>query len=330
MYSVDLLGVTMEWAAAWTVSAWGYLVYAVLVLVLVLVFVWWRTAYLERRREQLEQEVANRTEEVRDQKRQLETYNRELLHTNEQLRRTIEEKSNLLGVAAHDLKNPLFGIRALSEIVLENENFSEKMERKLNLIRESADDSLHLIDDLLASAAGASQADIEWEPVDVAALTTWVVRSFEPQAERKGQVLRCSVSDSACVVEGDRRKLREAIANLVSNALKYSPPGEAVGVSVKRNEGVAEVAVQDAGPGLSEADQERMFAPFQRLGPSPTGDESSSGLGLYIVKQIVDLHDGAVEVDSTLGRGSTFTLRFSAITPDAAPVPEAEPPMIDG
>jgi len=174
-------------------------------------------------------------------------------------------------VAAHDLKNPLFGIRALSEIVLENEDLSQQAERKLNLIRESAEDSLHLIDELLASAASSGQAGLDVEPVDVTALVQWIVRSFEPQAERKGQALHCSVPESACVVDGDKRKLQEAIANLVSNALKYSPPGETVDVFVRRRNGTVEVAVEDDGPGLSDMDRERMFAPFQRLGPTPTG-----------------------------------------------------------
>lgn len=325
MNGAAVMADTVELVWAWTVSVWAYVVYAALVLILVTVFIWWRTSYLERRREQLEREVANRTNEVRDQKRQLEDYNRELLRTNEKLRHTIEEKSELLGVAAHDLKNPLFGIRALSEIVLENEDLSQQAERKLNLIRESAEASLHLIDELLASAANSDQASLDEEPVDLAALVQWIVRSFEPQAERKEQDLHCSVPDSACVVDGDKRKLQEAISNLVSNALKYSPPGETVDVFVRRRNKTVDVAVEDDGPGLSDMDQERMFAPFQRLSPTPTGGESSSGLGLYIVQQIASLHDGCIKVDSSLGEGSTFTLRLPASTPDTRPVPEVNP-----
>lgn len=313
-------------SSPWYLSPGGYLVIGLLGIGIVFVLVWWRTSYLQRKREQLERQVAERTNEVRRQKQQLEAYNHELLRTNEQLRRTIEEKSKLLGVAAHDLKNPLFGIRALSEIVLESEALSDRGERKLNLIRESAEESLHLIDDLLATAASSARAGLDPEPVDVKALVQWVVHSFEPQAERKGQDLRCSIPDEKCVVRGDKRKLREAVANLVSNALKYSPPGEAVDVFVNRRNGAVQVAVEDDGPGLSKTDQERMFAPFQRLGPTPTGDESSSGLGLYIVKQVVDLHDGSIDVTTAPGEGSTFTLRLPIVVSDDSFTSEADPP----
>jgi signal transduction histidine kinase len=293
---------------------------------LVVLFVRWRTKALERRRKELEETVAERTREVQRRKRQLEVYNRELLRTNEALRQTVEEKSRLLGVAAHDLKNRLFGIRALSEIVLETGGLPEKGERKLTLIRDSADDTLRLIEDLLATAATSEQTERAHQAVDLAALVQWVVRSFDPQADWKDQPLSCDVqTDAPCVVEGDKRKLREAVANLVSNALKYSPLGAEVEVHVDRRGDEVRVAVVDSGPGLSELDQQRLFAPFQRLSAEPTGGEGSSGLGLYIVKQIIDTHEGTINVVTELGEGSTFTVLLPAITPTSPPVPETDP-----
>lgn len=310
----------------WYAAPWALIAYAIGTIGVVALLLRSRTVYLERRQEELERIVEQRTSEVQFQKRRLESYNEELLRTNEILRKTVEEKSKLLGMAAHDLKNPLFGIRALSEIVLENEELPPKSERKLNLIRESAEETLQLIDNLLATASTAVQTEPESEPVDVAALVRWVVRSFEPHAERKAQSLHCSVkSDEPCVVDGSKRKLREAIDNLVSNALKYSSQGDDISVDVGRADGEVTVSVEDAGPGLSESDQKRMFAPFQRLTPAPTGDEGSSGLGLYIVKQIVEMHDGRIEVDTELGRGSTFTLAFPATRHTTTPVPDVEP-----
>jgi len=312
-------------AEVWGSIGWLYALYGVVVLGLIALLVRWLSAYLDRTRAELERQVAERTSEVQRQKRELETYNRELLRTNEQLRHVVEEKSRLLGVAAHDLKNPLFGIRALSEILLERSGLTPETERKLTLIHDSAGETLSLIDDLLQSAAQSSAAPAAFEPVDVAALTRWVVHSFEPHAERKNQALACTVASDGCVVEGDKRKLREAIGNLVSNALKYSPLGERIEVIVNRHDGIVQVDVTDAGPGLSASDQQRLFVPFQRLTPEPTGDESSSGLGLYIVKQVVDLHDGGVDVDSDLGEGSTFGLRLPAHSADGTPVPEVSP-----
>ncbi len=316
----------MRAAPPWYRGPWAVGAAGVGIAGLVALLVRWRTQALERRRKELEETVAERTREGQRRKRQLEVYNRELLRTNEALRQTIEEKSRLLGMAAHDLKNPLFGIRALSEIVLETGGLPEKTERKLTLIRDSADDTLRLIEDLLTTAATSEQTERAHQEVDLAALAQWVVRSFDPQADRKDQTLSCDVqTDAPCVVEGDKRKLREAVANLVSNALKYSPPGAEVEVHVDRGDDQVQVAVVDSGPGLSETDQQRLFAPFQRLSAEPTGGEGSSGLGLYIVKQIIDMHEGTVDVVTELGEGSTFTLLLPAITPTSAPVPETDP-----
>ena len=294
-------------APPWYATPWALVAYVVGGVGVVVLLMRSRTAYLKRRQEALERLVQQRTDEVQSQKRQLESYNRELLRTNETLRKTIEEKSKLLGMAAHDLKNPLFGIRALSEIVLENEDLSPKSKRKLNLIRESADETLHLIDGLLTTAATTVQETPDVEPVDVAALAQWVVRGFEPHAERKAQALHCTVeADAPCVVEGSKRKLREAIDNLVSNALKYSPRDADISVYVDRADDEVTVSVVDVGPGLSESDRERMFVPFQRLTPEPTGDEGSSGLGLYIVKAVVEGGGGQIWFTSKEGTGTTF------------------------
>jgi signal transduction histidine kinase len=305
-------------AQRWYRSQVALVSYAVGGLVFLVGYVQWRLVLLDQTRRHLEHVLSCRAAEVSRQNRQLESYNRELIRTNQRLRDTIEEKSRLLGVATHDLKNPLFGMRALSEILLETEALSDRGRRKVELIRQSAEDTLEQISDLMASAASTG-GEIDRQPVDLAALAEWVVRSFAPQAQRKEQTVHCAVPDGPCVVSGDRRKLREAMTNLVSNALKYSPPGTAVDVAVRRERETIRVAVTDQGPGLSPRDQERLFAPFQRLTPKPTGDEGSSGLGLYIVKQIVALHGGDVEVDTAMGEGSTFALVLPALDAEVLP-----------
>jgi signal transduction histidine kinase len=296
----------------WYRTLWAYAAYAFLMGGLVFGVVQWRSAQLERRAEALEDIIARRTAEVKEQARQLEVYNTELVRSNEVLQETVEEKSKLLGVAAHDLKNPLFGIRALSEVLLERGDMDENVDRKLNLIRSSADETLKLINDLLASAASSAQARAEMEMIDAGALAEWVAHSFQHQAERKNQRLTAAVPAAPCIVEADKRKLREAMNNLISNAIKYSPHGAPILVRVERDGDEIRFSVEDRGPGLSREDQQRLFAPFQRLTPEPTGDEGSSGLGLYIVKQIAELHDGDVYVDTEVGEGSTFTLTIPA------------------
>ena len=296
----------------WYRTVWAYALYALLMGGIVFSAVQLRSQQLAKRAQQLEAVIMRRTAEVKEQTRQLEVYNTELVRSNEVLQETVEEKSKLLGVAAHDLKNPLFGIRALSEVLLERDSIDENVHRKLDLIRSSADETLKLINDLLASAASSAQAQAEMEVIDAGALAEWVVHSFQHQADRKDQRLACSVPSTPCIVEADKRKLREAMNNLISNAIKYSPHGAPILARVNRDGDTVYFSVEDRGPGLSRDDQQRLFAPFQRLTPEPTGDEGSSGLGLYIVKQIAELHDGDVTVETEVGEGSTFTLELPA------------------
>lgn len=296
----------------WYRTGWAYGIYGLLAAGLVAALVTWRTAHLNRRKERLEEIVAERTAEVEKQARQLETINTELLRSNEDLQEAIEEKSKLLGVAAHDLKNPIYGIRALSEVALKRVEENEYVERKLTLIQSMADETLGLITDLLASAASTAQTRLDLEPVDVVETAEWVVHSFQPQAERKDQTIRSSFPEDPCRIQADKRKLREAMSNLVSNAIKYSPYGAPVTIVVEKTNRGVRFRVADEGPGLSPEDQNRMFAPFQRLTPSPTGDEGSSGLGLYIVKNIVELHDGTIHVHSERGTGSIFEIVLPA------------------
>ena len=309
----------------WYRTGWAYLLFGILAVGGVATLVKWRTAHLNRRKQRLERVVAERTAEVEEQARQLEMVNAELLRSNEDLQAAIEEKSKLLGVAAHDLKNPIFGIRALSEVALDRVDGNDYVERKLSLIQSVADETLGLITDLLASAASTAQTQLDVERVDIVDVAEWVVHSFQPQAERKDQRLHSSLPAAPCPIRADKRKLREAMSNLVSNAIKYSPHGAQVTVEVERRNRSVCFRVEDEGPGLSEEDQQRMFAPFQRLTPSPTGEEGSSGLGLYIVKNIIDLHDGEVVVNSTVGEGSAFEIVLPDVSSSArnGPPPEA-------
>lgn len=225
-----------------------------------------------------------------------------------QVQETLEEKTGLFAAVVHDLKTPLLGIRQLAEIVLEEDTLSEDGRRKLELIRASADEAMGRVDRLLSAADDEMEVAPEWGTVDVRELVEQVMYRFQPHAEYKAQSLRCSLPDASCRIEGDELRLQEAVSNLMSNALKYSPRGETIEVQVTCSGGEVRISVSDNGPGLSESDQNRLFSPFQQLTPRPTGNESSSGVGLYVTKQIMNLHEGAVEVVTAEGEGSTFTL----------------------
>lgn len=212
----------------------------------------------------------------------------------------------------HELKNPILAIERLSDILLEQEELSSDAERKVELIHTSAKEASDHLEDLDLSSPPVLSESFTFEPVDVVALAKQVVESFRPHAEYKDQKLRHGDFADEAVVVGDEIRLLEAMKNIVNNALKYSPRGETVKVRVTQSEGEVRFAVSDSGPGLNEEDLDRLFKPFQRLGQQPTDGESSLGLGLYLVKEIISRHDGDVDVETVEGEGSTFTLILPA------------------
>lgn len=236
---------------------------------------------------------------------------------------------------AHDLKSSVLGIKRLTQILLDDaEALSGDIRRKLQLIHDSAAEASESLTELNNSPLAPPESSAE--PVDLIETARQVVEGFRAQAECKEQALRFTPPPpedlDRCSVYGRSALLREAMKNLVSNALKFSPRGASIEVRVRRRNDAACFAVADEGPGLSEADKEQLFEPFQRAGPEPTEGEGSTGVGLYLVDQVVKQHDGTIQVESSEGQGSTFSLLFPPSSPEessfsTAPAPsEMSPP----
>jgi signal transduction histidine kinase len=166
-----------------------------------------------------------------------------------------------------------------------------------------------MVDDLVSDAmADALDITIRREPVDISAVVQEVAEANRPIATRKEQSITVvAPPDHAAMCDSDR--IRDAIDNLVSNAIKYSPIGGAIDLLVAREGDGILVQVRDQGAGLSPEDISRLFGRFQRLSAKPTAGETSTGLGLSIVKRIVDLHGGRVTVESAgPGKGAIFNM----------------------
>jgi signal transduction histidine kinase len=260
----------------------------------------------------LEQRVVERT-------RELTVANRRLAAQWERLRRANAFKSEILGKVAHDLKNPLGVITGRTEMMadfLEAEPVSaDKVRSQVQHIRQSAERLIGMVDTLLADAmADALNISIRREPIDMTALVQEVIEASRPLLDRKQQRIEIEALESRAV-SGDPDRLREAIDNLVSNAIKYSPIGGRIRMSVGRSGDDTVIRVSDNGPGLSPEDMSRLFGRFQRLSAKPTAGESSTGLGLSIVKRIVELHGGQITVESLgPGSGTTFTIALPSDT----------------
>jgi signal transduction histidine kinase len=160
--------------------------------------------------------------------------------------------------------------------------------------------------------ADAFDITIRREPVDIAALVTDVADVNQPLAVNKQQTITVSAPPNV-VTMCDADRMREAIDNLVSNAIKYSPIGGKITMLVSHENNNTVIRIADEGAGLLPEDLGRLFGRFQRLSAKPTAGESSTGLGLSIVKRIIDMHGGEVTADSAgPGAGSTFTIVLPA------------------
>jgi signal transduction histidine kinase len=264
---------------------------------------------LQRANARLEERVAARTQD-------LTTANRRLAAQWARLRQANTFKSEILGTVAHDLKNPLGVILGRTEILKEMiagaGALDKNIQAQLAYVRDAANRLTEMVDDLVSDAmADALDITIRREPVDIAILVEEVAEANRQLAARKSQTITVSAPPNhAASVDSDR--IREAIDNLVSNAVKYSPIGGAIDLLVRRDEGSIIVEVRDQGAGLSPEDISRLFGRFQRLSAKPTAGETSTGLGLSIVKRIIDLHGGRISVDSKgPGKGATFKMTLS-------------------
>ncbi|HYZ45533.1 MAG TPA: DUF3369 domain-containing protein [Xanthobacteraceae bacterium] len=261
---------------------------------------------LQRANTRLEERVAARTQE-------LTNANRRLAAQWARLRQANSFKSEILGTVAHDLKNPLGVILGRTEILQEMiagaGALDENVKVQIAYIRDAANRLTGMVDDLVSDAmADALDITVRRESVDISVLVQEVAEANRPLAARKQQTITVAApANHIAMCDADR--VREAIDNLVSNAVKYSPIGGAIDLLVGEEDGGILIQVSDQGAGLSPEDISRLFGRFQRLSAKPTAGESSTGLGLSIVKRIVDLHGGRIAVESAgPGKGATFKM----------------------
>jgi signal transduction histidine kinase len=267
--------------------------------------------------EQLQDANARLEERVSQRTHELTMANERLGAQEEQLRHANKFKNDILGIVAHDLKNPLGVIlgrtEMLSDLLSMDPPQLEPARSQLAHVRLSTKRLTEMVDSLMADAMNdALDIRIRRQSLDLAALVDEAAFANRPLAERKGQTILVRHADPVTAT-GDHARLREAVDNLVSNAIKYSPPGTGIDISLECREGEASIKVRDHGAGLSPEDMSRLFGRFQRLSAKPTGGESSTGLGLSIAKRIVELHGGTIRASSAgPGAGATFEIVLPA------------------
>jgi len=228
----------------------------------------------------------------------------------QRLKELNELKDQHLGIAAHDLRNPLSSIRGMSQMLVEMELDENTQTSFLQSIYRVSDQMLTLVDNLLDVAVIESgRFDLKITEENISSLVGERIELMAKNAERKEIRL---IADLQKVTDSlfDADRMRQVVDNLLSNAIKFSPSGSVVNVACGQAGRILDITVTDQGPGIPSEDLDRLFDSFEKLSAQPTGGEKSTGLGLSIVKSIVDAHGGEIEVDSEVGRGTTFIVHL--------------------
>ncbi len=220
-------------------------------------------------------------------------------------------KSQFVAMMSHELRTPLSAIIGYQELLSEEISgpINDAQRQQLDRIQASATHLRDLINQILSlSRIEAGKEDIHWEDIDVAKLAHEVVTLMQPEVEGRGLALDVRLLDETRI-ETDPGKVRQILLNLLSNAVKFTPEGT-ITVGVESDEETVRVYVEDTGVGIAEADAERIFDVFTQVDQSMTRSVGGSGLGLAVSRRLARLLDGHLEVDSTPGQGSRFTLRL--------------------
>lgn len=239
--------------------------------------------------------------------------NIQLSDTNKELVDLNREKDALMAIVAHDLKAPLNKILGMLNIMDAIKDDPEKMGWFREKMLQTVEGGRTLIEELVWIGSMEKEKEIpDLTACDLDDIIREVVDSFQPQAELKSIALHHEVKARLGNHLFHEEYFKRVLDNLISNALKFSKSGKRVWITQEIVDGALNLSIRDEGPGIPEAELPKLFQKFARLRNRPTGNESSTGLGLYIVKSLVEKLGGRIEVDSTEGVGTEFRLVFGA------------------
>ena len=247
-----------------------------------------------------------------------------LLKAKKDAEATNRAKNSFIMNMSHELRTPLNSVIGFSDLLLEGAfgPMNTKQAKYVNNILISGKSLLEIINNLLdISRLEAGENTLKYEEVDVASLIGEVRMSLFSPASVKKITVELKIDPSVGNIRADITKFRQILYNLVSNAIKFTPAKGKVIISACKKEGVLEVKVSDNGIGFSKESHEKIFMPFTQADSSAARGYGGAGLGLYIVRNFVDLHGGKILVDSEIGKGSTFTFTLPAES-ENAPLPE--------
>lgn len=222
----------------------------------------------------------------------------------------VNEQQRFIADASHELRTPLAVLRGETEVALGKTRTVEEYQESLTLIQEEAERLSRIVEDLfiLARQPIQSPTALIKEPVSLTEVVKDCARAAQVLATRKGVRLKLENDSTPIALNADEELIKRMILNLLDNAVKYTPEGGEISLALEKHNGSAEIVVRDTGIGLSQTDQQRVFDRFYRVDKARSRALGGAGLGLSIVRSIVEAHGGNITIDSTPRHGSSFTV----------------------
>jgi signal transduction histidine kinase len=245
---------------------------------------------------------------LEDTLRDLKTQKKIVESRNSELDEMNQIKNKFIGMAAHDLRNPIVSILGFADVLRSEQDLnSHESQRYLNIISSACNKMLDLISDTLdVTVIESGELVLNLGIGSISDLITERMQIFEPIAAKKNIDIVWQYKH----VENswfDPNRVTQILDNLMSNAIKFSPQGTRVNISLNESEDFLKISIKDEGPGISTEDQSRIFNHFEKAKNKPTDGETSTGLGLAIARRIVEVHHGSLMVESEAGNGATFS-----------------------
>ncbi|MCB0496735.1 MAG: tetratricopeptide repeat protein [Cyclobacteriaceae bacterium] len=248
-------------------------------------------------------------DKINEQKESIEKINEELLELN-------EEKNNLIGIVAHDLKSPLNQISGILDIIkLTSKDQTSEHQEYIDKISDSTKRLKNMVTKILdVNAIESKTLNLNVEEINLKVLLEETIGHFEEMAKKKGIVIHKHFEVALSTAQVDAGYTSEVFENLLSNSIKYSPLDEEVYVKLSESKKTLRAEFIDHGQGISKEDMKNLFGRYHKLSARPTAGEDSTGLGLSIVKKYVEAMNGKVWCESEEGRGSNFIVEFKKVS----------------
>ncbi|KXB97762.1 MAG: hypothetical protein AA908_04985 [Chlorobi bacterium NICIL-2] len=301
-----------------------------------------RLAELEQLKQHQQQELEQVHHQLATYRHHAEQSNKHLAEQNRQLRQQVEqlraakerleqlqkEKDELLSRLVHDIKNPLLVIEQLVQLLRQYDSNSTQMHQLLNDLAETTSRVLALSQQVsrLLALEGSDGLLLDIESVNLTEILRSVIRRNAYLARRKGIEIIEELPENM-VAECDPQRIEEAFDNVVSNAIKYSHANSIVLVRAKAGEASHTIEIEDHGVGMSTEDMQRLFERGMQGSAAPTAQEPSSGIGLWIVRRIIDRHNGTIKIRSTQGEGTLVTITLPATQSQTQPTSDDGAPV---